>query len=881
MPRALGNRRYRSVVRAVMATPWAVMPEKIDAMAEILTLRASGLAFTPEEVRLRLGAYDPEGDEENDDPRGPKLVGDVMVLRLYGMLFPRANMITEYSGGTSTGKFSADFKAALADQRCRSILIDIDSPGGAVTGTDECARVVYEGRGQGKPIYGLANGLCTSAAYYIGSGCDRLYATSSSALGSIGVLRIHEEISKETPLTGRTYTVLKAGRYKAAGNPYEPLSKDSRAAMEELLGDAYTMFVDAVARHRKVSTQTVLAQFGEGKVMLAGRALEAGLIDGLTTFDELRAQMQSGAVTAAATRPSDETVPLKPTAIPEPENRSPSVPLPSSVPPSPQEKVMDKRIIAALYAVGALASMDADEATCKAVLGSFFAAHGQTAPAETKDCLAAISRLHGSAGAANTIATVAAQLQPVAPVTTAPAAVNEADVRKSERARIADLEARAELLGISETDLQAAIDSGEAPEKAVDRWTTAKVKEGAPISKQITPLAASADTICSAATEVLMSRIDFGSIENAKKSAGEKVERKPLSAEAKALQYASMLDIARTLLQAKGERLSAMAPEQIAARFLALGGSDNNAHALMAEPYGAPADFPSVLSALSGKLLLKAHEIAEVTYPDYCFTMPSVNDFKPKTLHATGYFGLMSRVPDREEADEDKESEETNWLQIDTYAKRCSLTPRMVVNDDLDVFARRLMALQISHDLTLNMLALNLLTGNVTLPDGYALYDTTNHSNEVASGSGGAPSVTQASLMRKTLRAQRDVGGRNRIRVPMKIALVPAELETAAEQTFLAFSQLGYTADSSINTFRGKVRISVEPNLSDSSATKWYGFAEPSSMPAIVVAFLRGYEGGQRRSWYDQATEVRYTEVKGNFAAAVADYRPTIRNFGA
>lgn len=890
MPRPITNRRYRNVVRAVMATPWAVLPEKLDVMAEILTLRASGLAFTPEEVRLRLGAYDPDDDEEeNDDPRRPKLVGDVMVLRLYGLLFPRANLITHYSGGTSTGQFSADFKAAMADQRVRSILIDIDSPGGAVTGTDECARVVYEGRGQGKPIYGVNTGCCTSAAYYIGSACDKLFATPSSSNGSLGVLRIHEEISKQTALTGRTYTVLKAGRYKAAGNPYEPLSKDSRAVMEELLGDAYTMFVDAVARHRKTSPEKVQANYGEGKVMLAARALEAGMIDGIKTFDEVLSLLQPASGSSAAP-PGDDGIPARPTSTPEPENRSGPSSAPTSAvttspanPTSIQEKpVMDKRILAALYAVGALASMEVEPPAAQAALGAFFAAHGQTAPTDVKECLAAISRLHSGAGQTSApqqlIAQSAAPLQPVA---TAPvAAVNEADVRKAERARIADLEARAELLGVPEVDLQAAIESGEAVATAVNRWTDAQVRAAGPISKAITPVSAAADTFVAAASDALLARIDLASVPGAKRNAGEKPVQ--LSAAARDLQYASPLDIAKIALTQQGARLAGIAPEQICSMFLAGQTTDIHGQALMADgPYGTPADFPSVLSALTGKMLTKAHEISEVTYPDYTATIPSVSDFKPKTLHATGYFGLMGRIPDREEAEEDKEVEETNWIQVDSYGKKTSLTPRMWLGDELDVFGRRLMALQTSHDLTLNQLALNLITGNVTLPDTYALIDDTNHRNQVTSGNGGAPSVTQSAKIRLKFRQQLDVGGRNKIRASMAVVLVPANLETSAEQTYLRLSEVVYNADSSQNAFRGKIKMAVEPNLDAASTTKWYGFVNPQLMPAIVIAHLKGYEGGQRRSWWDPAKQIRYTEINGNFAAAVSDFRGIVENYGA
>jgi ClpP class serine protease len=114
--------------------------------------------------------------------------GDVAVIPVCGPIFRRANMLSEVSGATSIQVLAQDFNAALANDDVKSIVLEIDSPGGEVTGVSEFAEMVFAARGT-KPIVAYVGGDGCSAAYWIASACEHIVVADTAIVGSIGVVR--------------------------------------------------------------------------------------------------------------------------------------------------------------------------------------------------------------------------------------------------------------------------------------------------------------------------------------------------------------------------------------------------------------------------------------------------------------------------------------------------------------------------------------------------------------------------------------------------------------------------------------------------------------------------------------------------------------------
>ncbi len=264
------------ILQAFAESPWAILPKTFAALAEIVERHANGEKLEAEEIEARIhgAARPPE-----------RRVNSVVVLPLFGTIFPRANLMTQMSGATSAEVFGAQFDALLKDPEIGAIVLDVNSPGGSVYGIQEVSQKIFEARGQ-KPIIAVANHLAASAAYWIASSADELVITPSGDVGSIGVFAMHQDWSVALDKEGIKISIIKEGKYKAEGNPYEPLGEEARAAIQASVTEAYDYFVEAVARNRGVNVAAVRNGFGEGRVVGAREAVKLGMADRTGTLED-------------------------------------------------------------------------------------------------------------------------------------------------------------------------------------------------------------------------------------------------------------------------------------------------------------------------------------------------------------------------------------------------------------------------------------------------------------------------------------------------------------------------------------------------------------------------------------------------------------------
>jgi signal peptide peptidase SppA len=289
---------YEHIVQAVQALPWAILPEKLAVIQQILVIRTSGYRPTAEEIKAELEAA------RNGERQAISGGTAIAIIPIVGTLIPRGNMLMEASGAVSVQRLTAAFRAALADPEVGSIILDVDSPGGQVGGIEELAAEIYQARGQ-KPITAVANTLAASAAYWLASAASELVVTPSGEVGSIGVFAIHEDYSAALDRVGVKVSLISAGKYKTEGNPFEPLGEEAQAAVQGTVNDYYDMFIRAVARGRGVSQADVIAGFGEGRVVMAEQAVRLGMADRVATIDEVIGGLQAGSSKGKQVRADD------------------------------------------------------------------------------------------------------------------------------------------------------------------------------------------------------------------------------------------------------------------------------------------------------------------------------------------------------------------------------------------------------------------------------------------------------------------------------------------------------------------------------------------------------------------------------------------------
>ena len=273
--------KYGRILRLALETPWAVVPMKL---AQIMTF-----LYSKAEERVPAPAYEVAERAEiayhGGDGAAPQPGGSIAVLPIFGTIVPRADLFSEFSGGTSAELLARKFRSLVNDPNVGAIVLDVDSPGGAVSGVDEVASEIFKARGK-KPIVAVANHLAASAAYWIATAADELVVTPSGEVGSIGVFAAHQDISGAMEQEGIKVSFISAGKYKVEANPYEPLSDEARAAIQSRVDEYYGMFTAAVARHRGVKASEVRGGFGEGRTVGAKEAVSLGMADRVATLDD-------------------------------------------------------------------------------------------------------------------------------------------------------------------------------------------------------------------------------------------------------------------------------------------------------------------------------------------------------------------------------------------------------------------------------------------------------------------------------------------------------------------------------------------------------------------------------------------------------------------
>jgi signal peptide peptidase SppA len=210
-----------------------------------------------------------------------EIYNDVAVIPVQGLLTKRSEAFDSFFGTTSYDEIHELIATAFDDSKVNSILLDIDSPGGEVSGLFDLVDFIYESRDV-KPIYAIANDHAFSAAYAIASAASKIFVNRTSGVGSIGVIATHVDISEYDQKEGIKYTTIFAGDKKNDLSPHEPLSDDAISDLQKEVDRLYKMFVAVVARNRNISSAQIKAT--QAALYFGTDAISLGLADEVGDF---------------------------------------------------------------------------------------------------------------------------------------------------------------------------------------------------------------------------------------------------------------------------------------------------------------------------------------------------------------------------------------------------------------------------------------------------------------------------------------------------------------------------------------------------------------------------------------------------------------------
>jgi protease-4 len=165
------------------------------------------------------------------------------------------------------------------DSSVKAIILHINSPGGGAAASQEIYHEVLRVRQEKhKKIIASIESVGASGAYYIASGCDKIYANDASVVGSIGVIMEWTNYGDLMRWAKLKNVVIHAGELKDAGDPSRDLTPKEEAYFQSLVDNMYTQFVHDVATGRH-SSDDKIKPLATGQVWTGQQSLPLGLID--------------------------------------------------------------------------------------------------------------------------------------------------------------------------------------------------------------------------------------------------------------------------------------------------------------------------------------------------------------------------------------------------------------------------------------------------------------------------------------------------------------------------------------------------------------------------------------------------------------------------
>lgn len=286
--------RLSHIIDAVYFRPWCITPSAWSAIDRLIT---SKLAASPETVAAAIRAVAPKADEDSAEPaeeRDPlanviSIENGVATIRISGVIGHRLGWIEKAcSDCTDTQDISAALDRATHDATVREIVLEVNSPGGTVTGVPELAQKIALINELIVPVIARTDGMICSAAYWLVAGCQQIIATQSSDVGSIGVYSAVCDLSGMYAQKGARMEVFKAGTYKGQGIEGTSLSPEFKEMLQAEVDSIYAWFTSFVREQRYKRGVAVADETMQGQSFMGEAALARGLVDALETYAPAR-----------------------------------------------------------------------------------------------------------------------------------------------------------------------------------------------------------------------------------------------------------------------------------------------------------------------------------------------------------------------------------------------------------------------------------------------------------------------------------------------------------------------------------------------------------------------------------------------------------------
>ncbi len=220
--------------------------------------------------------------------------GMVFLLIVFMLLLPKSDNIgaanlqeIELKGTIMDAtRIVEEIYSAKNDSAIKGVLLNIDSPGGAVAPSVEISYAIRS-LSEEKPVVVYASGTMASGGYYSAIYGNEIIANPGSLVGSIGVIMQGVNAEELLKTIGVKPQIVKEGKYKEIGTPMREWKDFERVELESITKETYNMFVNDVAKARKLDVANA-SVYADAHIFTAAKAKEVGLIDAVGTREDAK-----------------------------------------------------------------------------------------------------------------------------------------------------------------------------------------------------------------------------------------------------------------------------------------------------------------------------------------------------------------------------------------------------------------------------------------------------------------------------------------------------------------------------------------------------------------------------------------------------------------
>ena len=264
------RRRWPFVVGGLVTLGLVVLT--VGAVVVVLAVGASG-----------PGASAAVYEEEYVSGEGPEKVAVVPVV---GTIASADNSVPGTEPPITPEGLADALRQAEEDPAVAAVVLEVNSPGGGVTASDEMHQSILDFReSSGKPVVVSMGDTAASGGYYISTAADRIVANETTLTGSLGVIFSLTDFSELADDYGVEQEVVKSGEFKDMGSSFRNLTPEEREILQSIVDESYNEFVSVIVEGRDLPEERV-REIADGRVYSGQQAKEIGLVDSFGGLDE-------------------------------------------------------------------------------------------------------------------------------------------------------------------------------------------------------------------------------------------------------------------------------------------------------------------------------------------------------------------------------------------------------------------------------------------------------------------------------------------------------------------------------------------------------------------------------------------------------------------